>query len=102
MNVMDFLAYKLKLLKKQVVSWVKKKPVEEKNSLQLIESEIMELFLENLTGVFFVEDKVKIMELARKMDALLKHEEATMCIKSRAIWIEEGDNNTQFFHRYAS
>ena len=44
-----------------------------------------------------MEDQVKILELARKKDALLKHEEETMHLKIRAIWIKAGDNNTHFF-----
>ena len=57
--------------------------------------------MENLTGSFSTKDKVKMLELESKIDAILKKEE-TMRLKSRALWIEVGDKNTHFFHRFAS
>ena len=56
----------------------------------------------NLTGFFPAEDKAKLPELTRKNDAILKKEEEKTRLKSRALWIEVGDKNTQFFHKYAS
>ena len=51
------------------------KSTEEKNLLLQIESQIIELLLENLTSSFSIEDKLKILDLERKKDELLRKEE---------------------------
>lgn len=35
-------------------------------------------------------------------DMILKHEEESWRLKSRATWLSQGDNNTKFFHNYAN
>ena len=52
--------------------------------------------MDNLTGSFSVEDKVKMMELRIKEDVILKKEEEKMKLKSRALWTKDGDKNTDF------
>ena len=58
--------------------------------------------MEKLTSYYSVEDKIKLLSLESEKDDVLKNNEETMRLKSRAIWIDAGDNNTQFFHSYAS
>ena len=40
--------------------------------------------------------------LEGKKDSLLIKEEKLMCLKSKALWLQEGDKNTKFFHMSAS
>ena len=58
--------------------------------------------MENLTGSFFVDEKLELLELESKKDDILRKEEESTRLKSRDLWIEAGDNNTKFFHRFAS
>ena len=49
--------------------------------------------------------EVELSELKKmegKKDSLLLQEEHKWRLKSRAPWLEEGDQNTNYFHRYAS
>ena len=43
---------------------------------------------------------MKSLEIKR--DSLLSKEDQVMCLKSKALWLEAGDKNTKFFHRFAS
>ena len=43
-----------------------------------------------------------LRQLEGKKDSLLLKEEKLCRLKSRALWLEEGDENTKYFHRYAS
>ena len=60
------------------------------------------MLLENLTSTFPINEKIKLLELDRKKDDILKKEEESTRLKSQAIWIEAEDNNTKFFHRFDS
>ena len=49
-------------------------------------------------GVFSVEDTKALWDLEDKRRDLVSKEDATWRLRSRAIWIKQGDNNTIFFH----
>ena len=78
-----------------------KKSDRRKNNLILIESQILQILLQNLERNLSLEDKFQLAGLEYKKDKILKEEEFWR-LKSRVVWIEFSDSNTRFFHRFAS
>ena len=46
--------------------------------------------------------KMEMINLETRREKIHAQQEYTWCLKSRALWILEGDANTKFFHRYSS
>jgi hypothetical protein len=94
-------ATNLKRIKKLAIPWAKSKQKPKEQELQSIEEQLR-LFQEDLesriiTG--FVQDNLKRLEAKRRL--LLAEQEETWKLKNRAIWLENGDENTTFFQAYA-
>ena len=66
-----------------------------------INSEICSL-LQKSSGLLSISDVDRLMDLKIKKDKYLEHEVLTLKLKSRAMWICEGDANTKIFHSFAS
>jgi hypothetical protein len=91
----------LKRIKKLVIPWEKTKREEEEQDLKNIEVQL-DLFYQNIDSTFSSNtsrDELKTLEAKRRK--LLADKEATWRLKSRAVWLENGDENTKFFHAYA-
>lgn len=52
-------------------------------------------------GFTSVDDKAHLMELENRKARILKEREESWRLKSRAIWLQAGDDNIRFFHNYA-
>jgi hypothetical protein len=55
-----------------------------------------------LNGPITDENKTKAKEMALIIELLLEQEEIYWLQRCRAIWLQQGDHNTSFFHNFAS
>lgn len=51
---------------------------------------------------FTIRRKARLLELEIKCRRILKQKEDNMRHKSRVIWVQEGDNNSKFFHEFGN
>lgn len=53
-------------------------------------------------GFAYIEAKLHLVDLESQRSKILLDWEETRRLKSRAIWLQVGDGNTIFFHKYAN
>eukprot|EP00253_Pinus_taeda_P015017 PITA_15017 len=88
-------------LKHLSINWAREKHLRENSLLSHIESELNSLLDEKSLGFITAEDKSHLIELENQKAQILKEREESLRLRSRAIWLKAGDDNTRFFQNYA-
>eukprot|EP00253_Pinus_taeda_P027066 PITA_27066 len=83
------------------INWAREKHQRENSLLSHIESELSSLLNERSLGFITVEDKSHLIVLENQKAQILKAREESLRLRSRTIWLKEGDDNTRFFQNYA-
>ena len=88
--------------KKILKMWDKKHKYFSQEDIKEVENKIDDIYGKSEKGVFNIEEVENLRLLEGNKDSLLKSEEKMWKLKSRALWLKEGEKNTKYFHRYAS
>jgi hypothetical protein len=67
-----------------------------------IEAKLSELFESQPSQIFKQEELNLMRALKTRKENILAIEESTWRLRSRALWMQKGDKNTSFFHKYAT
>ena len=83
---MGLLSHKLRLLKREVKSWIEQKTAEmDKESLSL-DDDICSLLTSSTSGILSQDNQKTLNELRSKKKIILAHRLLTWQLKSRSIW----------------
>eukprot|EP00253_Pinus_taeda_P001598 PITA_01598 len=91
----------LKRLKKATISWAKERQKKQNEDLIKIREELKALESVDADGYSTQASKDRILSLEKSQNQILLAKEEEWRLKSRAIWLKSGDENTSFFHNYA-
>eukprot|EP00253_Pinus_taeda_P001568 PITA_01568 len=91
----------LKRLKKATILWAKDRKLKQNEEITKISEELQKLESIEEDGYATLESKKKIVDLEKHKNQILLAKEEEWRLKSRAIWLKAGEENTSFFHNYA-
>ena len=80
--------------KKNLRVWAIKKKAQDEQLINQTEADLKELQNKDGGGFLMQEDKEKLYSLEASRNKILKERKEVLRLKSRAIWMECGDDNT--------
>eukprot|EP00253_Pinus_taeda_P031782 PITA_31782 len=83
------------------IKWAKEKQNRDVAQLIQIEADLTSLTDDRGFGFISAVDKCRLIELENQKSKILKEREESIRLRSRALWIQAGDDNTEFFHNFA-
>jgi hypothetical protein len=96
------LAMKLHNLKIKLKIWMTEKKRSEKQALNSLEEQITGLTKKSWESELSSEGGGRLKLLESERNKMIMEEEARWRLKSRALWIQCGDNNSKYFHHFTS
>lgn len=91
----------MKKLKQVAIGWAHKKKIFDEQELKSVNEFFQAIYDTEGGGYMSNESKELLLQLESKLRKLLKDQEANWRLKSRALWLKFGDENTKFFQLYA-
>lgn len=91
----------LKKLKKVTIIWEKYRKVKQNQEQIKISEELRKLESIEEDGYATQASKERILHLEKLQNQIILAKEEEWRLKCREIWLNAGDENTSFFHKYA-